>query len=108
VISGIIIIQKNSDRFAICNQDGCFCRTHLALPESLTSQLSIPKLIDAWDSLRPDPITFGDGFGGISDITMGPDGYLYVVSINTGTIYRIIPTNYVTSETTISNTSQLK
>ena len=83
-------------------------RTHLALPESLTSQLSIPKLIDAWDSLRPDPITFGDGFGGISDITMGPDGYLYVVSINTGTIYRIIPTNYVTSETTITNSSLLK
>jgi glucose/arabinose dehydrogenase len=83
-------------------------RTHLALPESLTSQLSISKLIDAWDSLRPDPITFGDGFGGISDITMGPDGYLYVVSINTGTIYRIIPTNYVTSETTISNSSLLK
>jgi aldose sugar dehydrogenase len=83
-------------------------RTHLALPESLTSQLSIPKLIDAWDSLRPDPITFGDGFGGISDITMGPDGYLYVVSINTGTIYRIIPTNYVKSETTISNSSLLK
>jgi hypothetical protein len=33
---------------------------------------------------RPDPINFGDGFGGISDIIMGPDGYLYVVSINTG------------------------
>jgi hypothetical protein len=33
---------------------------------------------------RPDPITFGDGFGGISDLIMGPDGYLYVVSINTG------------------------
>jgi hypothetical protein len=53
---------------------------HLALPDSLTSQLSIPKLIDSWDSLRLDPITFGDGFGGINDVTMGPDGYLYVIS----------------------------
>jgi glucose/arabinose dehydrogenase len=79
-------------------------RTHLALPESLTSQLSIPKSIDSWDSLRPDPITFGDGFGGISDITMGPDGYLYVVSINTGIIYRIIPANHVTPEPSTNRT----
>lgn len=68
----------------------------------VASQLSIPKLIDSWDSLRP--ITFGDGFGGISDITMGPDGYLYVVSINTGIIYRIIPANHVTPEPTTNRT----
>jgi hypothetical protein len=79
-------------------------RTHLVLPESLTSQLSIPKLIDSWDSLRPDQITFGDGFGGISDLTMGPDRYLYVVSINTGIIYRIIPANYVAPEPTTNST----
>ncbi len=66
-------------------------RTHLALPESLASQLSIPKLIDSWNSLKPDPITFGDGFGGISDIAVSPDGYLYVLSVNDGTIYRIMP-----------------
>ena len=34
---------------------------------------------------------FGKGFGVITDIQVGPDGYLYVVSINRGTIYRIIP-----------------
>jgi glucose/arabinose dehydrogenase len=78
-------------------------RTHLALPDSLTSQLSTPKLIDAWDSLNPNPITFGDSFGGISDITMGPDGYLYVISINTGIIYRIVPANYATVGTTTNS-----
>lgn len=84
-------------------------RTHLALPQSLSSQLSIPNLIDAWDSINPDPITFGDGFGGISDVTMGPDGYLYVISINTGIIYRIIPANYATvGTTTIANSSLSK
>ncbi len=36
------------------------------------------------------PIIFGQGFGGITDIQTGPDGYLYVLSY-TGTLYRILP-----------------
>ncbi|HET6717750.1 MAG TPA: PQQ-dependent sugar dehydrogenase [Nitrososphaeraceae archaeon] len=45
-----------------------------------------------------DNITFGKGFdgtgrsfAGISDIEVGPDGYLYVLSYGQGAIYRIIP-----------------
>lgn len=34
---------------------------------------------------------FGHIFGGISDIEVGPDGYLYVISIGQGKIFRIIP-----------------
>jgi glucose/arabinose dehydrogenase len=34
---------------------------------------------------------FGEGFGGITDLEVGPDGYLYVVSIGQGAIYRIVP-----------------
>lgn len=34
-------------------------------------------------------ITFGKGFGGITDIKTGPDGFLYIVSISDGAIYRI-------------------
>ena len=34
---------------------------------------------------------FNQGFGGITDIEVGPDGYLYVVSIGKGAIYRIVP-----------------
>jgi len=37
--------------------------------------------------------TFGKGFETVSDITVGPDGYLYIVSLTRGEIYRIIPTN---------------
>jgi glucose/arabinose dehydrogenase len=37
--------------------------------------------------------TFGKGFKGISDITVGSDGYLYIVSIKRGEIYRITPSN---------------
>jgi aldose sugar dehydrogenase len=36
-------------------------------------------------------ITFGKNFGVISDITVGPDGYLYIVSHTRGEIYRVIP-----------------
>jgi glucose/arabinose dehydrogenase len=34
---------------------------------------------------------FGQIFGGISDIEVGPDGYLYVISIGQGKIFRISP-----------------
>jgi aldose sugar dehydrogenase len=38
-----------------------------------------------------DEIIFGTGFGCITDIVSGPEGYLYIVSLSDGTIYRIIP-----------------
>ena len=34
---------------------------------------------------------FGEGFGGVTDLQIGLDGYLYVVSISLGKIYRIVP-----------------
>ncbi|MEP6577031.1 MAG: hypothetical protein ABJB85_11440 [Nitrososphaerota archaeon] len=33
----------------------------------------------------------GDGFGGISSLNVGPDGYLYVISFINGAIYKIMP-----------------
>ncbi|MFB5622104.1 MAG: PQQ-dependent sugar dehydrogenase, partial [Candidatus Nitrosomaritimum yanchengensis] len=36
------------------------------------------------------PLIFGQGFGGITDIQVGPDGYLYVLSY-TGALYKILP-----------------
>ena len=39
-----------------------------------------------------DEIEFGNGFGCITDIKFGPDGFLYVVSLSDNSIYRIIPT----------------
>jgi glucose/arabinose dehydrogenase len=35
-------------------------------------------------------VTFGTGFGGITDIETGSDGYLYILSID-GSLYRIVP-----------------
>lgn len=36
-------------------------------------------------------LIFGSGFGGISDMDVGPDGYLYVLSFGKGSIYKISP-----------------
>lgn len=38
------------------------------------------------------PLIFGTGFGRITDIKTGPDGFLYILSISDGAIYRIMPT----------------
>jgi aldose sugar dehydrogenase len=38
-------------------------------------------------------IIFGEGFGSISDLEVGPDGYLYIVSLGRGAIYRIVPSD---------------
>ena len=84
-------------------------RTALVLPNHLTDKI-------AYANNELEEITFGRGFGGITDMQIGPDGYLYVLSINEGgtdcyavknktspcvsynsglegTIFRIVPAN---------------
>ena len=51
------------------------------------------------------PITFGQGFGGITDIQVGPDGYMYVLSY-TGDLYKILPTSQSTIPKAQSQFSQ--
>jgi len=61
-------------------------RSDLVLPDSLSkSFISNPNTVGIQE------IIFGEGFGGITDLTVGPDGYLYVVSIGQGKIFRIMP-----------------
>jgi len=42
-----------------------------------------------------DEIVIGTGFGCVTDIERGPDGFLYVVSLSESAIYRILPGNNV-------------
>ncbi len=57
-------------------------------------------------------LRFGQGFGGITDLQVGPDGYLYVLG-NTGEIFRIVsasfasanPTPYTSTTTTTTSTT---
>jgi glucose/arabinose dehydrogenase len=60
-------------------------RTNLILNGLLADKVSN-------NSTENQDIIFGEGFGGISDLEVGPyDGYLYVVSLGHGNIYRIVP-----------------
>ena len=53
------------------------------------------KIADTTEEL--DSVVFARGFGGITDMEVGPDGYLYILTINRfqedngGSIYRIVP-----------------
>jgi glucose/arabinose dehydrogenase len=62
-------------------------RTELALYDVLHD-----KIANSFN--ETETVTFGKGFGGslrgITDMEVGPDGYLYIVSYE-GTIYRIVP-----------------
>lgn len=62
-------------------------RTELALEGSLAD-----KVADNSNEMNKEGNIFGKGFGGITDIEVGPDGYLYLVSIGYGKIFKIIPT----------------
>ena len=60
-------------------------RTQLVLEGALADRVSN-------NDTENEDIIFGNGFGGISDLEVGPyDGYLYIVSLGHGSIYRIVP-----------------
>ena len=53
----------------------------------LSKDYFLEKLVD--DDEEADSLIFGTGFGGMSDIETGPDGYLYVLSFKEGKLYMI-------------------
>ena len=64
------------------NQD----RNDLSLSRGLAQ-----RLIQNPITVGAEEVIFGTGFGGVTDLTVSPDGYLYVVSIAQGKIFRIMP-----------------
>ena len=60
-------------------------------PDRTGFKLDNPGLEDhvVDNSAELNSIIFGKGFAGITDIKTGPDGYLYALSFNDGTIYKI-------------------
>ena len=47
------------------------------------------NVVNIGDSM--DEIILGSGFGCMTDVKVGPDGLIYIVSLSDGIIYRIIP-----------------
>jgi aldose sugar dehydrogenase len=69
---------------------------HFKLTKDRTDLILKPPLADkvAYADQDLQKIIFGTGFGGITDLKIGPyDGYLYIVSIGQGKIFRIIPSS---------------
>jgi glucose/arabinose dehydrogenase len=58
-------------------------RTHLALEGPLADRVA-----DTAEEVQG--ILFGEGFGSITDLQIGPDGYLYVLSLKDRTIYKVM------------------
>ena len=60
------------------------------------------NLVNNGDSM--DEILLGSGFGCMTDIKIGPDGLIYIVSLSDGVIYRIIPKEMIdTNQSTFDN-----
>jgi aldose sugar dehydrogenase len=70
------------------NQD----RTELVLDGLLADKVAATESVTELEQ-----IIFAEEFGGITDLEVGPDGYLYVVSLGHGAIYRILPATDVVS-----------
>lgn len=60
-------------------------RTEFVFNDSALSD----KVVNTGESI--EEILFGTGFGCITDIEIGQDGFLYVVSLSDGVIYKIMP-----------------
>src|SRR5215203_2749881 len=70
------------------NQD----RTELILDGLLADKVAATESVTELEQ-----IIFAEDFGRITDLEVGPDGYLYVVSLGHGAIYRILPATDVVS-----------
>jgi aldose sugar dehydrogenase len=67
---------------------------HLEMNENRSKLLLEGNLGDqvADTTEEAEDVVFGTGFGGITDIKTGPDGYLYVLSFVDGVLFRVVPT----------------
>jgi glucose/arabinose dehydrogenase len=66
-------------------------KTRTGLTFNPNTQPGLSDMV-ADDKDEVSEITFATGFGGITDIKTGPDGFLYVLSYGNGSLYRITRT----------------
>ena len=90
----------NSDKFGDKYKNDMFVSDikygriyHFDLNEKRDGLILPGKLADkvADSDEETSELIFGSGFGGITDMKVGPDGYLYVLSFGDGAIYKIAP-----------------
>ena len=78
---------------------------HFDLNDKRTGLILKGKLADkvADTYAENKDIIFGSGFRGITDMQVGPDGYLYILSYYDGAIYRIVPIKSIIPRQSIIN-----
>jgi aldose sugar dehydrogenase len=103
----------NSDKFAPQYENDIFVGDakygnlyHFKLNEQRTGLLLDGPLEDkvgSVEELQQQGVVFGHGFGVITDIEVGPDGYLYILSFGKeGNLYRIVPATVNSEEKEIA------
>jgi glucose/arabinose dehydrogenase len=70
---------------------------HFKLNENRTGLLFEGPLVDriAYTDKALNKVTFAENFGIISDLQVGPDGFLYVLTYGSGKIFKIFPQNNI-------------
>jgi aldose sugar dehydrogenase len=69
---------------------------HFDLNEDRTQLVLAGELEDKIAETRKtgtEDIVFGESFAGISDLEVGADGFLYIVSLGQGKIFRVVPSD---------------
>jgi glucose/arabinose dehydrogenase len=66
-------------------------RTELALPDGPLADKIADTDEELLDADGDTNLVFAQGFGIITDIQVGYDGYLYILSFDKGSLYRIMP-----------------
>jgi glucose/arabinose dehydrogenase len=94
------LVFLHSDRLGKQYQNDIFAGSivtgniyHFDLNEDRTQLVLIGELEDKIAETREtgeQDIVFGEGFAGVSDLEVGPDGHLYVVSLGQGKIFRVV------------------
>jgi aldose sugar dehydrogenase len=94
------LIFLDSDRLGQQYQNDIFVGSivtgniyHFDLNEDRTQLVLTGELEDKIAETREtgiEDIVFGEGFAGVSDLEVGPDGILYVVSLGQGKIFKIV------------------
>ncbi len=89
-------------------------RENIVFDNTYGSNINVIKDNEIRNTSDNIPIIFGQGFGGITDLQVGPDGYLYVLTYP-GDIYKILPASHShtvqkhsqsNSDTTAADTAQ--
>jgi glucose/arabinose dehydrogenase len=90
----------NSDKYAEQYENDMFVGDfkngslyHFDLNDNRTDLYLREPLVDriAQNPKELQNVIFGQGFGGITDVELGPDGYLYILASGLDKIFRIVP-----------------